>query len=82
MACAASMRDALTDLFPPHITANLRNKWAFVHFIVAEDWQANTDSIIAWHEYVKDKEIILVIFQKLYSSLFIWRSLKVMIFLS
>lgn len=29
---------------PPHVTANFRGKWTFVHFIVAEDWQSNTDS--------------------------------------
>lgn len=42
---AAFQRDTLTELFPPHIIANLRDKWTFVHFIVAEDWRSNTDSM-------------------------------------
>lgn len=41
---AAFQRDTLIELFPPHIIANLRGKWIFVHFIVAEDWRSNTDS--------------------------------------
>jgi len=41
---AAFQRDTLTELFPPHIIANLHDKWTFVHFIVAEDWRSNTDS--------------------------------------
>lgn len=63
---AAFQRDTLTELFPPHIIANLHGKWTFVHFIVAEDCRSNTDSTF----YLRDMNIsrtsrLLIVFCEL-----------------